>query len=142
MGYRPFFHKKCAPHRRSAWSFVLIFRSLPPDLAPCGLPQVAGLHRAVPSATLDKGIQLSAYYISHVRDCQEEISLGECLNEELKEVKERKRDSRSGMEGTIGVFVTAKPVVGMNENSKNGLKILQLSWKTPAFPGKGGNIMT
>ena len=46
------------------------------------------------------------------------------------------------MEGTIGVFVTAKPVVGMNENSKNGLKILQLSWKTPAFPGKGGNIMT
>ena len=46
------------------------------------------------------------------------------------------------MEGTIGVFVTAKPVVSMNENSKNGLKILQLSWKTPAFPGKGGNIMT
>lgn len=77
-----------------------------------------------------------------VSACQEGISDGECPNKELKEVKERKRDSRSGMEGTIGVFVTAKPVVGMNENSKNGLKILQLSWKTPAFPGKGGNIMT
>ena len=45
------------------------------------------------------------------------------------------------MEGTIGVFVTAEPVVGMNKNSKNGLKVLQLSWKTSAFPGKGGNIM-
>lgn len=77
-----------------------------------------------------------------VSACQEDISDGECPNKELKEVKERKRDSRSGMEGTIGVFVTAKPVVSMNENSKNGLKILQLSWKTPAFPGKGGNIMT
>ena len=66
----------------------------------------------------------------------------ECPNEELKEVEERKRDSRSGMEGTIGVFVTAKPVVGMNKNSKNSLKVLQLSWKTPAFPGKGGSIMT
>ncbi|WP_295628863.1 hypothetical protein, partial [uncultured Intestinimonas sp.] len=51
----------------------------------------------------------------------------ECPNEELKEVEERKRDSRSGMEGTIGVFVTAKPVVGMNKNSKNSLKVLQLS---------------
>ena len=30
------------------------------------------------------------------------------------------------MEGTIGVFVTAKPVVGMNENSKNSLKALSL----------------
>ena len=46
------------------------------------------------------------------------------------------------MKGTIGVFVTAKPVVGMNKNSKNSLKVLQLSWKTPDFPGKGGNIMT
>lgn len=45
------------------------------------------------------------------------------------------------MKGTIGVFVTAKPVVGMNKNSKNGLKVLQLSWKTSAFPGKCGNIM-
>ena len=72
---------------------------------------------------------------------QERDRAGECPNEELKEVEERKRDSRSGMKGTIGVFVTAKPVVGMNKNSKNGLKVLQLSWKTSAFPGKGGNIM-
>ena len=77
-----------------------------------------------------------------VSACQEGISDGECPNKELKEVKERKRGSSSGMEGTIGVFVTAKPVVSMNENSKNSLKVLQLSWKTSAFPGKGGNIMT
>ena len=34
------------------------FDRLPPDLAPCAL-QVAGLHWAVPSTTLDKAIQLS-----------------------------------------------------------------------------------
>ena len=41
---------------RSAYSAPSSFDPLPPDLAPCGLPQVAGLHRAVPSATLDKVI--------------------------------------------------------------------------------------
>ena len=35
------------------------FDTLPPDLAPCVNTQVAGLHRAVPSTTLDKAIQLS-----------------------------------------------------------------------------------
>ena len=41
------------------------FDTLPPDLAPCASAQVAGLHRAVPSTTLDKAIQLSApHYIS------------------------------------------------------------------------------
>ena len=55
-------------HRRSARDLTLIFRTLPPDLAPCGLPQVAGLHRAVPSATLDKVMELYLHYSIFVED--------------------------------------------------------------------------
>ena len=43
----------------------LIFR-LTPDLAPCN-QQVAGLHRAVPSATLDKVFNYRNYYTDFSR---------------------------------------------------------------------------
>ena len=37
----------------------LLPSQIPPDLAPYGFPQVAGLHRAVPSAALDKDMKLT-----------------------------------------------------------------------------------
>ena len=45
----------------------LIFRFAPPDLAPRGLPQVAGLHRAGPSATLDKAYWIVSHIIAKKR---------------------------------------------------------------------------
>ena len=62
------------------------------------------------------------------------IALRECPNAELKEVKERKRDSSPRMTGEITIFVCTKAVISANENSKNGLKVLQLSGKAPAAP--------
>ena len=54
--------RKKTPRRGGAFGFFApsSFDPLPPDLAPCRVflpPQVAGLHRAVPSAALDKVIQ-------------------------------------------------------------------------------------
>jgi len=46
-------------------SFSLICRcSAPPDLAPHAIAPVAGHHRAVPSATLDKGFSIVGGIIS------------------------------------------------------------------------------
>ena len=64
----------------------------------------------------------------------------ECPNAELKEVKERKRDSSPRMAREITAFLCAKAVISTNENSKNGLKVLQLSGKAPAAPGRGRDI--
>ena len=57
------------PARRSALKLrvSLIFRFAPPDLAPRGLPQVAGLHRAGPSATLDKAYWIVSHIIAKKR---------------------------------------------------------------------------
>lgn len=66
---------------------------------------------------------------------------GECPNTELKEVKERKRDRRPRMTGEITKFLYAKAVISANKNSKNSLKVLQLSVKAPAAPCQSRDIM-
>ncbi len=45
------------------------------------------------------------------------------------------------MAGAIAAFLCAKAVISTNENSKNGLKVLQLSEKAPAAPCQGRDIM-
>ena len=45
------------------------------------------------------------------------------------------------MTGTEEVFLKSETVVSINENSQNGLEILQLSWKTPAPPCQCRDIM-
>ena len=53
--------KKQAPRQpteRLEKAKILISRFAPPDLAPCRFLQVVGLHRAGPSATLDKAVKL------------------------------------------------------------------------------------
>ena len=45
------------------------------------------------------------------------------------------------MAGEITAFLCAKAVISTNENSKYGLKVLQLSGKAPAAPGQSGDIM-
>lgn len=65
----------------------------------------------------------------------------ECPNTQLKEVEKRKRDSRSRVSGAIAVFLKAKAVVSLHENSQDCLKILQFSWKTSASPRQCRDIM-
>ncbi len=48
----------------------------------------------------------------------------ECPKAELKEVKERKRNSSARMTKEITAFLCSKAVISANENSKNGLKVL------------------
>ena len=50
--------------------------------------------------------------------------LGKCPKTELKEVKERKRNSSARMTKEITAFLCSKAVISANENSKNGLKVL------------------
>ena len=45
------------------------------------------------------------------------------------------------MAGEITAFLCAKAVISTNENSKYGLKVLQLSEKAPAAPCQSGDIM-
>ena len=45
------------------------------------------------------------------------------------------------MAGAIAAFLCAKAVISTNENSKYGLKVLQLSEKAPAAPCQGRDIM-
>lgn len=66
----------------------------------------------------------------------------ECPKTELKEVKERKRDRAVREKGAIAVLLLAKTIIGMNKNSEDRLKVLQLSRKTPAPPGQCRDIMT
>ena len=68
-------------------------------------------------------------------------SVRECLNAQLKEIKEGKGDSAAWMTGTIKVFLKSETVVSANEDSKNCLKVFQLPGKTPAAPCQGGDIM-
>jgi len=63
----------------------------------------------------------------------------ECPKAELKEVKERKRNSSARMTKEITAFLCSKAVISANENSKNGLKVLQLSEKAPAAPCQSGD---
>ncbi len=49
---------------------------------------------------------------------------GKCPKAELKEVKERKRNSSARMTKEITAFLCSKAVISANENSKNGLKVL------------------
>lgn len=41
----------------------------------------------------------------------------------------------------MAVLLATEAVIGLNKYSKHRLKILQLSWKTPAPPGQGRDIM-
>ena len=68
-------------------------------------------------------------------------SLGECPKEELKEIKERKRNCGSWMTRTIAIFLKAKAVISSNKNSQNSLKIFQFSRKASAAPCQCWNIM-
>ena len=45
------------------------------------------------------------------------------------------------MTGEITTFLCSKAVISANENSKNGLKVLQLSGKVPAAPCQSRDIM-
>jgi hypothetical protein len=69
------------------------------------------------------------------------ISVCECPNAELKEVKEGKRDSSPWMTRTIAVFLQSETVVGLNKNSKNCLEIFQFSGKASASPCQRRDIM-
>lgn len=50
-------------------------------------------------------------------------------------------NSSPRMMGEITKFLCAKAVISANKNSKNGLKVLQLSGKAPAAPCQGRDIM-
>ena len=69
-------HKKApCPSRQSADSYLsLIFRFASPDLAPC-CAQVAGFHRAVPSTTLDKAVQLYPDYTKTAEKVKRKVFL-------------------------------------------------------------------
>ena len=45
------------------------------------------------------------------------------------------------MAGAKTTFLRTKAVISANKNSKNGLKVLQLSGKAPAAPCQGRDIM-
>ena len=62
------------------------------------------------------------------------FEIRECPKTELKEVEERKRYSSPWMAGTIAFLLKAEAVISLYENSKNSLKILHFSRKTPASP--------
>ena len=67
--------------------------------------------------------------------------MGECPKTELKEVKERKRDRAVREKKTIEVLLLAKTITGMNKDSEDRLKVLQLSRKTSAPPGQCWDII-
>lgn len=66
---------------------------------------------------------------------------GECPNAQLKEVKNRKGDSRAWMSGTTEVLLKPEAMIGLHKNSQDSLKIFQLSRKTPAAARQSREIM-
>ena len=67
--------------------------------------------------------------------------MGKCPNAQLKEIKERKGNMSLRVTGTTAMFLEAKAVVSSDKNSKDSLKIFQLSRKAPAAPCQCRNIM-
>lgn len=67
---------------------------------------------------------------------------GEYPNKELMEIKERNGDNGPWVAGAIMSLLNPKMVVSPNKNSKDSLKIFQLSRETPAPSGQCRNIMT
>ena len=123
---------KKTPRRGGAFGFFApsSFDPLPPDLAPCRVflpPQVAGLHRAVPSAALDKVIQFYKGILYQVFPvCQlgfEKYSLSRNYNQEKpheirqKEIPAKRRGFLKGANYSSMSITTLFPRCGQSHES-------------------------